>query len=195
MKRIVGRQSIFNLFESGVARKTLVAFVFLCMLVNGFTPRSEEGRNSFVVVMACAMQNAVSEIFVSCNEALTAISNKITKDIYALLLSKDVKTSAPVNNEQKKTPEPVNTTSDSGIMSERRQEIKTWSDKTEDSKGYISFIMTGKLYRLYENMKVSGEEIRSIIILLFLVFIILTIRRKEISEIIKTGYKGSALVR
>jgi hypothetical protein len=195
MKMIVVRQSIFNLFSSGVARKTLVAFVFLCMLVNGFTPRSEEGRNSFVVVMACAMQNAVSEIFVSCNEALTSISNKITKDIYALLLGKDVKTSAPVNNEEKKSPDPVNTTSDSGLMSERRQDIKTWSDKTEDSKGYISFIMTGKLYKLYENIKVSSEEIRSIIILLFLVFIILTIRRKEISEIIKTGYKGSALVR
>jgi hypothetical protein len=195
MKMIVVRQSIFNLFSSGVARKTLVAFVFLCMLVNGFTPRSEEGRNSFVVVMACAMQNAVSEIFVSCNEALTSISNKITKDIYALLLAKDVKTSAPVNNEEKKSPDPVNTTSDSGLMSERRQDIKTWSDKTEDSKGYISFIMTGKLYKLYENIKVSSEEIRSIIILLFLVFIILTIRRKEISEIIKTGYKGSALVR
>lgn len=194
MKRIVVRQLIFNLFEPGVARKTLVAFVFLCMLVNGFTPRSEEGRNSFVVVMACAMQNAVSEIFVSCNEALTAISNKITKDLYALLLAKDVKTSVPVNNEQKKTPEPVNTTSDSGLMSERRQDIKTWSDKTEDSKGYISFIMTGKLYKLYENIKVSSEEIRSIIILSFLVFIILTIRRKEISEVIKTGYKGSALV-
>jgi hypothetical protein len=146
-------------------------------------------------VMACAMQNAVSEIFVSCNEALTSISNKITKDIYALLLAKDVKTSAPVNNEEKKSPDPVNTTSDSGLMSERRQDIKTWSDKTEDSKGYISFIMTGKLYKLYENIKVSSEEIRSIIILLFLVFIILTIRRKEISEIIKTGYKGSALVR
>lgn len=193
MKRIVVRQSIFNLFEAGVIRKTLVAFVFLCMLVNGFTPRSEEGRNSFVVVMACAMQNAVSEIFVSCNEALTAISNKITKDLYALLLAKDVKTSAPVNNEQKKNPEPVNTTSDSGIMSERRQEIKTWSDKTQDSKGYISFIMTGKLYRLYENMKVSSEGISGVVILSFLVFIILTIRRKEISEVIKTGYKGSAL--
>ena len=194
MKKIVVRQSIFNLFEPGVARKTLVAFVFLCMLVNGFTPRSEEGRNSFVVVMACAMENAVSEIFVSCNEALTAISNKITKDLYALLLTKDVKTSAPVNNEQKKTPEPVNTTSDSGIMSERRQDIKTWSNMTEESKGYISFVMVGKLYKLYENIKISGEEIRSIIILLFLVFIILTIRRKEISEIIKTGYKRSALV-
>ncbi len=194
MKRIVVRQSIFNLFEPGVARKTLVAFVFLCMLVNGFTPRSEEGRNSFVVVMACAMQNAVSEIFVSCNEALTAISNKITKDLYALLLAKDVKTSVPVNNEQKKNPEPVNTTSDSGIMSERRQEIKTWSNKAEEGTGYISFVMVGKLYKLYENIKISGEEIRSIIILLFLVFIILTIRRKEISEIIKTGYKRSALV-
>lgn len=193
MKKIVVRQSMFNLFEAGVIRKTLVAFVFLCMLVNGFTPRSEEGRNSFVVVMACAMQNAVSEIFVSCNEALTAISNKITKDLYALLLAKDVKTSAPVNNEQKKNPEPVNTTSDSGIMSERRQEIKTWSDKTQDSKGYISFIMTGKLYRLYENMKVSSEGISGVVILSFLVFIILTIRRKEISEVIKTGYKGSAL--
>ncbi|MDD3064977.1 MAG: hypothetical protein PHI20_05615, partial [Endomicrobiaceae bacterium] len=156
MKMIVVRQLMFNLFSSGVARKTLVAFVFLCMLVNGFTPRSEEGRNSFVVVMACAMQNAVSEIFVSCNEALTSISNKITKDIYALLLAKDVKTSAPVNNEEKKSPDPVNTTSDSGIMSERRQDIKTWSDKTEDSKGYISFIMTGKLYKLYENIKVSS---------------------------------------
>ncbi len=190
---IVGRQLMFNLFETGVVRKTLVAFVFLCMLVNGFTPRSEEGRNSFVVVMACAMENAVSEIFVSCNEALTAISNKITKDLYALLLSKDVKTTTPVNKEDNRKEDPVNRTSDSGIMSERRQEIKTWSNKAEEGTGYISFVMVGKLYQLYENIKISGEEIRSIIILLFLVFIILTIRRKEISEVIKTGYKGSAL--
>jgi hypothetical protein len=76
MKGIVERQLLFKLFQTGVVRKTLVAFVFLCMLINGFTPRSEEGRNSLFVVLACTMQNAVAEVFVSCNEALTSISTR-----------------------------------------------------------------------------------------------------------------------
>jgi len=165
------------------------------MLVNGFTPRSEEGRNSLFVVIACAMQNAVVEVFVSCNEALTSISNKITKDLYAMLLAKDVSTTAPVNKEDNQSPQPINTTSDNGIMTERRVETKASYNKIEDSIGYISFIMTGKLYKLYENIKVSGEN-NSMGILLFILFAIFIVRSKEISENIKkAGYNRLALVR
>ena len=139
------------------------------------------------------MQNAVSEVFVSCNEALTSISNKITKDIYAMLLSKEVNTTAPVNKEEKDRPQPVNTASDNGITAEKRSDTGISYSKEETGISYISYIETQKLYRLYENVKdnCAGSPLG---LLSFIVFIILTIRRKEISENIKKGYKGSALV-
>jgi uncharacterized protein YhhL (DUF1145 family) len=195
MKEIVGRQLMFDLFSSSVIRKTLVAFVFLCMLVNGFTPRSEEGRNSFVVVMACAMENAVSEIFVSCNEALTSISNKITNKIYALILSKETNATSPVKQEDNKKTDPVNTTSDSGIVSERRIDIKGYNCSERDCVYYANFSITKQLYKLYENIKINcnGDGLG---ILLFVLFAILVIKKKdEIEDIKKSGTKRLALVR
>jgi len=165
------------------------------MLVNGFTPRSEEGRNSLFVVIACAMQNAVVEVFVSCNEALTSISNKITKDLYAMLLSKDVTTRTPADKDNNEESQPINTTSDNGIMTERRVEVKVGYNKIEDSIGYISFVMTGKLYKLYEDMKVNCGS-KEMGILLFILFAVFIVRSKEISENIKkTGYRRLALDR
>ncbi|GAB1401956.1 hypothetical protein MASR1M68_08670 [Elusimicrobiota bacterium] len=195
MKTIVERQLKKELFQDSVFRKTLVAFVFLCMLVNGFTPRSEEGRNSLFVVMASAMQNAVVEVFVSCNEALTSISNKISNSIYSMIMSEGFETRVPLKTDEEKGSDPVNRTSDNGIMTERRAEIKAGYNRIEEVAGYISFIMTGKLYKLYENMKVSCED-NKVGILLFVLFAIYTVRRKEISENIKKmGYKRLALVR
>ena len=195
MKTIVERQLKKELFRDSVFRKTLVAFVFLCMLVNGFTPRSEEGRNSLFVVMASAMQNAVVEVFVSCNEALTSISNKISNSIYSMIMSEGLETRVPLKTDEEKGSDPVNTTSDNGIMAERRAEVKTGYNKIEEGTGYISFVMTGKLYRLYENMKVSCEN-NNIGILLFILFAVYIVRRKEISDKIKkSGYNRLALVR
>ena len=194
MKRIVERQLSFKLFQSGVFRKTLVAFVFLCMLVNGFTPRSEEGRNSLIVIAACTMQNAVSELFVSCNEALTSISNKITNEIYALILSKQTNATSPVKQEDNKNPDPVNTTSDSGIILERRVDIKTYySSENTASAYYAGFSATKQLFRLYENIKVNSNA-EGLGILLFVLFAILVIRKKDVfCDIKKSGNKKLAL--
>ncbi len=184
MKEIVARQLSFELFQSGVIRKTLVAFVFLCMLVNGFTPRSEEGRNSLIVIAACTMQNAVSELFVSCNEALTSISNKITNEIYALILSKETNATSPVKQEDNKKPDPVNTTSDNGIMPEKNQNIKYSANNQEISYIHKDFIITEKLYRLYSNIKVNCcRETEGILI--FVLFAILVIKKKDVFEDIK----------
>ena len=195
MKVIVERQLKKELFQVSVVKKTLVAFVFLCMLINGFTPKSAEGRDSLFIVLACTMQNAVSEVFVSCNEALTSISNKITKNIYAMLLAKDVTTTAPINKENNQEPQPINTTSDNGIITDRREDIKIGYNNIDSDNTYISYISTGKLYKLYENFKISCEN-NGMGILLFILFAVFIVRRKEISENIKkTGYKRLALDR
>jgi len=193
MKRIVERQLSFELFQSGVFRKTLVAFVFLCMLVNGFTPRSEEGRNSLIVIAACTMHNAVSELFVSCNEALTSISNKITNEIYALIVSKETNATSPVKQEDNKKPDPVNTTSDNGIVSERRIDIKTYYSSDSDSVYYANFSITKQLFKLYENIKVNCNA-DGLGILIFVLFAILVIKKKdEFENIKKSGNKRLAL--
>ena len=193
MKEIVARQLSFELFQSGVFRKTLVAFVFLCMLVNGFTPRSEEGRNSLIVIAACTMHNAVSELFVSCNEALTSISNKITNEIYALIISKETNATSPVKQEDNKKPDPVNTTSDNGIIPEKNQNIKYSANNQEISYIHKDFIITEKLYRLYGNIKVNCcRETEGILI--FVLFAILVIKKKdEFENIKKSGNKRLAL--
>jgi len=195
MKTIVERQLKEELFQDSVFRKTLVAFVFLCMLVNGFTPKSAEGRNSLFVVLASAMQNAVVEVFVSCNEALTSISNKISSNIYSMIMSEGLETRVPLKTEDNNGTDPVNTTSDNGLMTERRAEDKTVYNKIEEGTEYISFVMVGKLYELYENIKINCNA-DGLGILLFVLFAIYIVRRKEISENIKkSGYNRLALVR
>ncbi|MGE4384277.1 MAG: hypothetical protein AB7E39_00225 [Endomicrobiaceae bacterium] len=184
MKRLLKEQSIIDLFVTSGIKKTLVVIIFSCMLVNGFIPKSIEGSNSLFMVMTAVVSNAVTGVFEECRDTLTVISNKITKDLYMLLSLGEVSATAPIDNNNDEEPMPVNTSSDNGIMMEKR----VWEGWTIGGAGYERIwykesIITSRLYRLYENIKIYEGDKSRIGILFFIIFIGAIRVRKEITEL------------
>ncbi|MEA5001602.1 MAG: hypothetical protein VB017_06940 [Endomicrobiaceae bacterium] len=182
MKRLLGRQSIIDLlFTSGI-RKTLVILIFSCMVINGFIPKSIENKNSLFMVMTAVVSNAVTDIFEECRDTLTLISNKITKDLYKMLSLGEVSTTSPIENTDDKEPMPVNTSSDNGIMTEKRVSGHWNSGESRIEKDwYGEPIIISKLYRLYENIKIYDGAASKLGVLFFILFIGVIRSRKEIS--------------
>ena len=180
MKEVIGLKSIRVLFSTRAMKITLAMLVFCSMIINGFMPRSIENKESIVTIMGAVVNNIIVETFTSCNDTLTAISNKITKDLYKYLRLGETGTQAPINNGQSKEETPVNTSSDSGIEIESREykELVVYNEEDE-----IVTIAVGKiaerLYRLYNNVKVYCSEGTIIGILFFIVFVIAIRNRKE----------------
>ena len=178
--KLIETKSIKLLLSVRVMKIALALVVFASMIINGFMPRSIDNKESIVAIMGAVVNNVIVETFTSCNDTLTAISNKITKDLYKYLRLGEVGTQAPINNGQSKEETPVNTSSDSGIEIESRQykELVVYNEENE-----IVTIAVGKiaerLYRLYNNIKVdcSGSIIMGI--LFFIVFIVAIRNRKE----------------
>lgn len=182
MKGLLAEQSIIGLLFTSGTRKLLVMIIFSCMVINGFVPKSMEGKNSLFMVMTAVVSNAVTEMFEECRDTLTVMSNKITKDLYKLLSIGEVSTDVPVKTDEDKNPVPINTSSDNGITVERRssQQLKVY--EIEESIWYRDNISVSKLYRLYENIKVYNGGMEKVGVLFFILFIGVIRRRKEISE-------------
>mgnify|MGYP000928628768 CR=1 FL=1 len=182
MKRLLERLSIIDLlFTSGI-RKTLVILIFSCMLINGFIPKSIESGGSLFMVMTAVVSNAVTDIFEECRDTLTLISNKITKDLYKILSLGEVSTTSPIENTDDKEPMPVNTSSDNGIMTEKRVSGHWNSGEARIEKDwYGEPIIISKLYRLYENIKIYDGAASKLGVLFFILFIGVIRSRKEIS--------------
>lgn len=182
MKRLLGRQSIIDLlFTSGI-RKTLVILIFSCMVINGFIPKSIENKNSLFMVMTAVVSNAVTGVFEECRDTLTSISNKITKDLYKMLSLGEVSTTSPIENTDDKEPMPANTSSDNGIMTEKRVSGQWNSGEASIEKDwYGEPIIISKLYRLYENIKIYDGAASKLGVLFFILFIGVIRSRKEIS--------------
>ena len=180
MKKLIDLKSIRVLLSVRVMRITLALLIFCSMVINGFMPKSIENKESIVAIMGAVVNNIIVETFTSCNDTLTAISNKITKDLYKYLRLGETGTQAPINNGQSKEETPVNTSSDSGIERESREykELVVYNEEDE-----IVTIAVGKiaerLYRLYNNVKVYCSEGTIIGILFFIVFVIAIRNRKE----------------
>jgi len=184
MKRLLERQSIIDLlFTSGI-RKTLVILIFSCMVINGFIPKSIENKNSLFMVMTAVVSNAVTGVFEECRDTLTSISNKITKDLYGMLSLGEIASAVPQQNDnaKNKKADPVNTSSDNGIMTEKRVSGHWNSGESRIEKDwYGEPIIISKLYRLYENIKIYDGAASKLGVLFFILFIGVIRSRKEIS--------------
>ena len=178
--KLIKTKSIMGLLSVRVIKMTLAVLIFCSMVINGFMPKSIDNKESIVAIMGAVVNNIIVETFTSCNDTLTAISNKVTKDLYKYLRLGEVGTQAPINNGQKKEETPVNTSSDSGIEIETREyrDLVVYSEEDEVvvlSVGKIS----ERLYRLYNNVKVYCSKGSIMGVLFFIAFIVAIRNRKE----------------
>lgn len=180
MKELIKLKSVNILLSERVVKIALSVLIFCSMVINGFMPKSIQNKENIVAILGAVVNNVIVETFTSCNDTLTAVSNRITKDLYKYLRLGEVGTQAPISNGREKEETPVNTSSDSGIEIESRQykELVVYNEENE-----IVTIAVGKiaerLYRLYNNIKVdcSGSIIMGI--LFFIVFVVAIRNRKE----------------
>lgn len=187
MKRLIGVQSMKSLLSVRVMKIALTMVVFVSMIINTFVPRSIENKEQIMSVVSAVFSNVIVNSIKECTDTLTVMSNKITKNLYKLLMLGEVGTDVPVKKGDNKEETPVNTSSDSGIEIESREykELVSYSEKDA-----VVVITAGKieekLYRLYGNIKVYCSQIEYVGMLFFIMFIVVIRNRKEeIARIIK----------
>lgn len=179
MKELIKLKSIKVLLSVRVIKIALAVLVLCSMLINGFMPKSIQNKENIVAILGAVVNNVIVETFTSCNDTLTAVSNRITKDLYKYLRLGEVGTQAPVSNGQEKEETPVNTSSDSGVEIGNRQYRELVVCNEDDEIVTISVgKISERLYRLYNNVKVycSGSIIG---VLFFIVFVVAIRNRKE----------------
>jgi hypothetical protein len=161
----------------------LCIFLVGIMFLNGFVPKSQESKSNFFVALNCVIHTAMFEVFSQCNEVVMLISNKITEELFKLFTA-DAGTTKPQSKEESnnQTPVPVNTSADSGIITERTVTEQTQFNIIKTTVVYISFIVINKLYRLYNNVKVdpNNSSATMLFMLLMILFGIYTIRIKDV---------------
>ena len=178
--KLINKKSIKGLLSVRVVKIALALTIFCSMVINGFMPKSIQNKENIVAIMGAVVNNVIVETFTSCNDTLTAISNKITKDLYKYLRLGEVGTQAPISSGQEKEETPVNTSSDSGIEIESRQyrDLVVYTEEDE-----VVTLSVGKiaerLYRLYNNVKVCCSEDVIMGVLFFIVFVVAIRNRKE----------------
>lgn|GEM_PF-5238299 len=179
MNGLIKEKSIRVLLSVRAMKIAVAMLIFFSMIINGFMPKSIENRESIAAIIGAVVNNVIVETFKSCNDTLTAMSNKVTKDLYKYLRLGETGAEAPISNGHSKEETPVNTSSDSGIEIESRQykELVVYSEEDEAvtiSVGKIS----ERLYRLYNSVKVYCRESTIMGILFFIVFVVAIRNRK-----------------
>jgi len=188
MKLANGGLPIKSFLSLRVFKATLAILLLLSILINNFIPKNIENKEEITKIFAVVINNVIVKTIKDCQDTLTVMSNKITKDLYKMLQMGEVGATVPLNGGNKKEEMPVNTSSDNGIIVENRQIIKSEKSKEETNKVVLS---AGKieedLYRLYNNVKEYCSDVDKIGILTFILFIMIVIRRKDWESINNIG--------
>lgn len=184
MKNLITKTPSLSVFSSSI-KKMLCVFLVGIMFFNGFVPKSQESKSDFFAALNCVIHTAMFEIFSQCNEVVTAISNKVTDELLKLFTAQ-AGTTKPQNKEESnnQSPLPVNTSSDSGIITQRTITEQTQFNVIKTMVTYISYIVINRLYRLYNNVKVDPNDASAtmLFMLLMILFGIYTIRIKDVID-------------
>ena len=91
MNGLILTKSIKN-FLSVRTGKTVLTMLLLCsIIINGFVPRTIENKEEISEIIGAVINNVIVKTIKDCQDTLTVMSNKITKDLYKLFLHKLLK--------------------------------------------------------------------------------------------------------
>ena len=179
--------SVKSFLSLRVLKASLAILLLSCIIINNFIPKNITNKEEITKVVGAVINNVIIKTIKDCQDTLTVMSNKITKDLYKYLRLGETGAQAPVNKGNEKEETPVNSSSDSGIEVESREyrELVGYSEEDE-----IVIISVGKvaerLYRLYNNVKVYCSIERTMGLLFFILFVVAIRNRKEEVAGIKT---------
>jgi hypothetical protein len=149
-------------------KKVLAFLIFMSLSVNGFAPSAAEaGKYSFVMVAATSAKNAVMQIFGKYDASLITVASNFYFNIFNFLES------APISQSEDNQENENNTIPPEGVYIE--QTVYKEKDKAE-----ASYLPNGIVSNFSQVQTEREMFFRfSGIIILFLVFIAVILRRKE----------------
>lgn len=168
-----------------LTKNTIVLSIVFCMVVNGFVPKDVNiNKNSLFLIVALATHNAVIDVFKRCNDSLTIISSKISKDLQKIIFQNPISSDMSAKKKSQNNSDKDSATNSNVVVINSISYNKT--KKTLFENSFVLncvFISIAKLFKLYMNYKIlSGECIRiGIIFLMFIVFIFAIRQRKIIA--------------
>ena len=184
MKLAIGRISIKNFLSLRAIKTTLTVILLSSIIINNFIPKNISNKEEITKVLGAVINNVIVKTIKDCQDTLTVMSNKITKDLYKMLQMGETGASVPLSKGTEKEETPVNTSSDSGIITVNRQIIKAEKGNDVSNKVIIS---VGKieedLYRLYNKVKEYCNVTDKIGVIAFILYVLLVVRRKDWEEI------------
>ena len=184
MKNLLTKTPSLLDFGSGI-KKMLCIFLVATIFFNGFVTKRQESKSNFFAALNCVIHTAMFEVFSQCNEAVAVMSNRIANELFRLFTA-EAGTTKPQDKEEanNQTPVPVNTSADSGIITQRTTTEQVQFNIVKTKALYISYIVINKLYRLYNNVKVdpNSSSATMLFMLLMILFGIYTIRIKDVID-------------
>ena len=189
MNGLILTKSIKNFLSVRTGKTALTVVLLCCITINCFVPRAIENKKEISEIIGAVINNVIVKTIKDCQDTLTVMSNKITKDLYKLLHVGETGTSEPLSDKNKKEETPVNTSSDNGLTVTKKEYEYYLNYVEKETKTVFVEVMTiEKLYRLYNNVKEYCSVGDKMGILTFILFVLFVIRRKgweEINNILK----------
>ena len=184
-----------TIIKSIVFKKMLSIFLIAAIFFNGFIPKSAEFKNNFVEAINCAV--ATQTIFIDkYAESVVSVTNGIASNIVNVLNKAGLceqkisneKEQAATNNKQNKKTEPINTSTENGIIVESNTNNSTTLNLLKEKASGLAYSNVYNGANLYSDMEVvRPNEKTNTGILFFILFAILVVRIKDTIAVINNN--------
>ena len=180
MKLAIGRISIKNFLSLRAIKTTLTVILLSSIIINNFIPKNISNKEEITKVLGAVINNVIVKTIKDCQDTLTVMSNKITKDLYKMLQMGETGASVPLSKGTEKEETPVNTSSDNGLTVTKKEYEYYLNYVEKETKTVFVEVMTiEKLYRLYNNVKEYCSTATKMGMLFFVLFVVVLRTRKE----------------
>jgi len=170
-----------------VFKKMLSIFLISAIFFNGFIPKSAEFKNNLKEAISCAVETQTNFLD-KYADSVVSVTNGIAGNVLNALnvaglceqkISKE-KEQAATNNKQDKKPEPINTSTESGIIIESNTNNSTALNLLKEKVNGLAYSNVYNRANLYSDIGlVRSNEITDTGILFFILFAILVVRIKD----------------
>ena len=172
-----------------ISKKMLSIFLMFAVIINVVIPKSQEMKENFMLAINCVAEMAQTNFYDKYAESVVNVTNGIASNIIGALskaglceqkISSEKEQAATKNKQDKKT-DPINTSTENGIIIEN-------NINSENTINILKAKTTGLAYTNIDNQQIqyyneglinSNSKANNIGILFFILFSILVVRIKD----------------
>ena len=203
MEKIV-KTTILNKIVD-IAKKTVAMFLMLSLVFNVVIPKTQELKENFILAINCVAEMAQTNFYDKYVESAVNLTNGIAGNILNVLNKAGLsvekisseKEQAATNNKQDKKTEPINTSTESGIIVENNISSENTINILKAKTMGLAYtnIDAGQLQYYNEEQTNSNSKANNIGILFFILFSILVVRIKDTIAVIYNNNRIAGISR